>query len=281
MISLSENAIDALLAEDCPYMDVTVEALGMGNAPGRLECHPKADCVLAGADTAARLLQRAGCRVELGAANGTCLEAGQVFLRAGGTARALHKGWKVAQNVLEYACGIATRTARMLEAARREAPHVHVGATRKNFPGAKGLSIAAVLAGGGSVHRLGLSDSLLVFEQHRVFMGGMEGFVRRLPAIRRAFPERKLCAEVDTVEDALALARAGIDSIQCERFSPEELALAARGIRAVAPQTLILAAGGVNADNAAAYARAGADVLVSSWMYFGRPQDIKVRITPL
>ena len=85
---ISQRFIDELLEEDCPYMDLTVEALGIGREPGLLTCHPKAACVVAGVEVAARLLESSGCRVACEAASGDRLEAGQVFLRAEGSAGA-------------------------------------------------------------------------------------------------------------------------------------------------------------------------------------------------
>ena len=67
---ISQRFIDELLEEDCPYMDLTVEALGIGREPGLLTCHPKAACVVAGVEVAVRLLESSGCRVACEAASG-------------------------------------------------------------------------------------------------------------------------------------------------------------------------------------------------------------------
>ena len=123
---ISQRFIDELLEEDCPYMDLTVEALGIGREPGLLTCHPKAACVVAGVEVAVRLLESSGCRVACEAASGDRLEAGQVFLRAEGSAGAIHRSLKIAQNVMEYSSGIATRAAGMLESARKANPHVQL-----------------------------------------------------------------------------------------------------------------------------------------------------------
>ena len=278
MFTCSEHYIDSLLEEDCPYMDLTVEALGIGDAAGNMTYWSKAPCVLAGVDEARRLLEHAGCRVECTGRSGQRVAAGEVFMRTWGTARQIHRGLKISQNVLEYASGIASRTAQMLERARTVAPGIHVAVTRKNFPGTKRLSLSAALAGGAVVHRLGLSDSMLEFDQHSVFMGGMDAFAAEVARVREVFPERKLCAEVATMQEALLLAPTGIDSIQCERFSPEELTQTVPAVKALNPRALVLAAGDVNGDNAAEYAATGVDVLVTSWVYFGRPQDIKIAV---
>ena len=276
---ISQRFIDELLEEDCPYMDLTVEALGIGREPGLLPCHPKAACVVAGVEVAARLLESSGCRVACEAASGDRLEAGQVFLRAEGSAGAIHRSLKIAQNVMEYSSGIATRAAGMLESARKANPHVQLAVTRKHFPGTKRLSLAAAQAGGAIAHRLGLSDSLLVFDQHRVFAGGLDGFAARVSECRKAFPEQKLGAEVATPEEALLLARAGIDSIQCERFTCADLEETVRGVKAVNAAVQVLAAGGVTGENAEAVAATGVDVLVTTWAYFGKPADIKMVVS--
>lgn len=180
---------------------------------------------------------------------------------------------------MEYSSGIATRAAGMLESARKANPHVQLAVTRKHFPGTKRLSLAAAQAGGAIAHRLGLSDSLLVFDQHRVFTGGLDGFAARVSECRKAFPEQKLGAEVATPEEALLLARAGIDSIQCERFTCADLEETVRGVKAVNAAVQVLAAGGVTGENAEAVAATGVDVLVTTWAYFGKPADIKMVVS--
>ena len=101
----------------------------------------------------------------------------------------------------------------------------------------------------------------------------------RVSEYRKAFPEQKLGAEVATPEEALLLARAGIDSIQCERFTCADLEETVRGVKAVNAAVQVLAAGGVTGENAAAVAATGVDVLVTTWAYFGKPADIKMVVS--
>ena len=89
----------------------------------------------------------------------------------------------------------------------------------------------------------------------------------------------KLGAEVATPEDARLLARAGSDSIQCERFTCADLEETVRGVKAVNAAVQVLAAGGVTGENAAAVAATGVDVLVTTWAYFGKPADIKMVVS--
>jgi molybdenum transport protein len=164
----------------------------------------------------------------------------------------------------------------MVKNARRASQRVEVSVTRKHFPGAKQLSLKAALSGGASIHRLGLSDSILVFDQHRTFLSGDE-FVSKVKEMSFRFPEKKIAVEADNEEEAVLFAKAGADVVQCERFEPERLKRLVPKLKGINPGVKILAAGGVNAENAFDYASSGVDALVTSWVYFGKPEDIKMR----
>ena len=151
------------------------------------------------------------------AQDGDVLSAKTVFLRAEGRADRIHAVYKVAQNVMEYASGIATRTRAMVEAAQSVNPDCRVVTTRKHFPGTKRLSLLAVEAGGGLVHRTGLSESILIFDQHRVFS---TDFAERLQTLRRLDPERKVAVEVGDVDEGVRAADLGADILQCDKMSP-------------------------------------------------------------
>ncbi len=274
MLHAPLSFLESLLSDDCPYEDLTTEGLGIGRRIGRVIAAPKAEGIVAGIGIAAQLFELRGVRTKILAEDGAALAAGEPALEAEGSAEALHAVYKTAQNVMEYASGIANRTAAMTAAARAENSAVQVALTRKHFPGAKLISYAGALAGGGIIHRFGLSDSILVFDQHRVFCSDSDEAIRRLIA---SAPERKVAVEADSPEEALHFVQLGIHIIQCERFEPEQLERFVREAKTANPALIVNAAGGVTAENAAAYARAGADVLVTSWPYFGRPFDIKMR----
>lgn len=276
-----DSWLDDLLADDCPGLDLTVELLGIGAAPGIMRFAPKADCVISGVEQAELLLRKCGLSVMRAAANGDSLQAGQLCLEARGSAADLHRSWKLSQTLMEYMTGIATRCAHMVAQAHAANPGVRVAVTRKNFPGAKAICLDAAMDGGATVHRQNLSDSILIFEQHRVFLPGtaqasLRSVAAMMDKLRARAPERKISAEVDSLEDALLVAKAGIDIVQCEKFACETLAETVGALRAVRADIVVLAAGGINGDNAANFAATGVDVLVTSWPYFGKPADIKV-----
>ena len=276
MFYIPDDYLDALIAEDLPMMDLTVMSMGIESVPGILECYPKEGCVLAGVEEASRLFLKMGCDADLLRTSGSFAEGGEIFMWVRGCASAIHACIKQAQNIMEHCSGIATRTAEMLSNARSRNSSVHVSVTRKHFPGGKALSVKAALAGGASVHRLGLSDSILVFKEHRVFT---DDFLSLIPVIAERMPEKKIAVEADSAEEALSYVKAGAHVVQCERFACDDLTGFVKRAREINSAVKIAAAGGINASNAAEYAATGVDILVTSWVYYGKPKDIKMRVS--
>lgn len=272
MITLTDDALDAMLAQDVPYGDLTTDALGIARRPARIRFAARGAMVVCAGEEAAALFARAGAVPADLVASGTAVEPGTLLLTATGTAGSLHRAWKVAQTLMEYASGIATRARRIVDAA----PGTAVACTRKSFPGAKPIAVKAVQAGGATMHRLGLSETLLVFPEHRAFLD--RPAADWIADLRRRLPEKRLVVETDSVEDAVTLARAGADVIQLEKLPPEAAARVVQDTRHLAPAPVIAAAGGVDETNAAAYAAAGCAVLVTSAPYFAKPADVAVTL---
>ncbi len=279
MSILSTAELEKLLAEDVPYGDLTTEALGIAGHRGIIHFAARNAMVVAAIEEAAALFRLADVDANLHARTGDAVKSDAPLLVGTGEVRGLHRAWKVAQTLVEIWSGVATATRTLVAAARAVRPDIAIACTRKNVPGTKALAVAAIRAGGASVHRLGLSETILVFPEHRVFRGdgALEAMVHDL---RAHAPEKKLVIEVNSEPEGLAAATAGFDVIQTERFTPQMVAQLASLLAPLTPRPLIAAAGGVNPDNAGAYVRAGADILVTSWPYTARPADVAVRIMP-
>ena len=278
----SRSELEQLLLDDVPHGDLTTEALGIGALPGAMQFTARDKMVLALAEDAAALIELAGCEVELRACSGTALEPGAPILSARGPASALLRGWKVAQTLIETWSGVATEARAIVDAARAVAPQIAIACTRKNIPGTKRFAVAAVKAGGAVMHRLGLSETVLVFPEHRGFLGRVP-LSEVVEQLRRATPEKRLVIEVNTFEAAIEAAVAGFDVIQAEKFAPAEIASLVARMKAMASvwnRPIVAAAGGVHAGNVAAYAQAGADIVVTSSPYLAKPRDVQVRIDP-
>src|SRR5215510_10886490 len=275
MLTIPDDDLRRWLAEDVPYGDLTTHALGFGNRPGRVRFEARQAMVAARTEEAGRILTLAGASVIESIPSGTALQGGGLLLASEGPAAALHAGWKVSQTLLEIFGGITAAACAIVEAAQAVNPDIVIACTRKSLPGTRALSIKAVLSGGAVPHRLGLSETILVFAQHRVFTGdaSLSAVIDRL---RRRAPEKKIVVEADTLAEALATADAGADVVQLDKASAADVATLRRHCESRTLRPLVAAAGGINVGNAADYARAGADVLVTSAPYTARPLDVKV-----
>jgi molybdenum transport protein len=278
-VIVSRAELERLLFEDAPFGDLTSEGLALGHAAGLMRFAARGPMVAALVEEAASLIDIAGAEVTLACAAGAALNPGDEILSARGPAPALLRAWKTAQTLIEIWSGVATGARAIVEAARGASPEAVIACTRKTPPGTRAFALAAIRAGGAIAHRAGLSETILVFPEHRVFLDGepLNGMVKRL---RRAGPEKKLVIEVKTLEEGFAAIEAGFDVIQTEKFAARDVAELSRQARRAAPRPVIAAAGGVNAVNARAYVEAGANVLVTSAPYLAPPCDVAVTIAP-
>ena len=267
------------LEEDVGLMDITTLGLGIGACSGVMEMRAKESLTLSGCAPVKEILQHLGLAFTFDAHEGEAVRAGERILHCIGSAKALHQAWKVSQNLLEHLSGVASYTKTLVQEAKRGNPAVEVATTRKHFPGTKKMMLTAVLSGGASPHRLGLYDSVLVFAQHRVFLGDKEALARHFWELKQKFLEKKVAVEVENFQEALYFARIGADILQCEKMGEKELKRCVE-LKEKFPHVLISATGGINVNNAQATAACGVDLLVTSSPYFAKPKDVKVTMQP-
>lgn len=280
MVVFPEARIDYFISEDVPYLDLTSEVLGVADQAGEMEYYTREECVLAGTDVVRRIARNLGCEVVAVRYDGDRIAAGESFMTLRGPASALHQVWKVGLNTFDHLSAVATKTRQMVDAAHEANPRCEILTTRKSMPGAKDLLTAAVRAGGAWPHRLGLSETVLVFDHHIAFLGGFDAFVERLPEVRRRCVEKKFFVEAGE-EQARILARAGVDGIQFDKVPVERLASLVEELRAIDPHLTLIAAGGINPGNAAAYAATGVDGLATTAPFSAKPLDMSVRMRPV
>lgn len=279
MILLTDHELETLIAEDVPYGDLTTTALGIKGQRARITFATRdRPLVVSCMEEAVRMCGLYGLEIDGFVPSGTLVPPQSVFLEAWGEAAALHRIWKSVQNLLDYASGISTYTREAVLLARTINPDMVVATTRKTTPFTKKIAIKAVESGGGVAHRLGLSESLLVFEYHRVFFPTDEALRTALHKMKIANPEKKLVMETETLEDALRFAAMGADILQLEKMTLTQLSNAVREIRFAYPPITLIATGGISAKNIAQYAATGVDMIVTSSPYTAKPADIKVRI---
>ncbi|HEX5355744.1 MAG TPA: ModD protein [Aquabacterium sp.] len=275
--ALSDDALQDLIQEDAPYGDMTTLGLGLGDMPGRVVMAARQPMTVCGTEEAARLFELYGATATVIAPSGKHVLGGAELISAHGRAATLLLVWKVAQTLMEYASGISSEVARIVTELRAAGHAQPLACTRKTFPGTRALAVKAVLSGGGIMHRMGLSETMLLFPEHRVFLDvSTDDMVGRL---RKYQPEKRLVVEVGSMQEALAMATSCADVLQLERFTPEAVRQCKVALHTSHLHPTLAVAGGVNASNAVAYAEAGADILVSSAPYHAPPRDVEVRFS--
>jgi len=270
--------IENLMNEDIQIFDVTTYGLGIGEYKGKMECIARDDMIICGLDYVIQILNKLSIEFILHAKDGDFVVKNSLILECASNAQNLHYAWKISQNLLEYLSGIATYTHHMLLHARKANPNITIATTRKNFPNTKEMMIKAVLAGGGSVHRLGVYDSILIFKQHLIFLEEKQKLEAHFKQLKTKFIEKKVAVEVDTYEEARYFASLGADVLQCEKMDFDTLKKCV-SLKSQYPHLLLSATGGINVQNAYAYAQCGVDFLVTSSPYHAKPLDVQIKIS--
>jgi molybdenum transport protein len=277
-VALDDQHLLELYQEDLPYGDLTTSALQLETQQGRIEFSARYEMCCCAVEEVARLLTLKGLKVEIAEHSGQWVKAGTLLLSASGSSATALACWKICQNLMEWSGGIATASYQLVQVVKQINPNAHIACTRKNTPGVKRMSVKAVRCGGAALHRLGLSESVLIFAEHCQFSSATPA---ELIARSKAYsPELNVTVEVDSIEDAAEWTAAGVDVLQLEKFPPEKVKQCCQQLSKQGRLPLIAVAGGVNPDNATQYASCGADLLVTSWPYQARPKDIQVRFYP-
>ncbi|MGQ0286597.1 ModD protein [Pasteurellaceae bacterium 22721_9_1] len=277
MIYFSQQELDELLLEDCYRGDLTTRALGIATEFAQICFKRKNAGVVAGVAVAEQLLKKLEITPHLYAKDGDFLNSGQPIISAQGNAAKLHQAWKVIQLVLEWSSGVAQYTAEMVKAAQAVNPAAIIACTRKSIPYTRKLATAAVLAGGGHIHRQGLSETLLVFTNHRNLCENPEDYKKLVATLRAEAPENKITLEADNLTQFEQMLRAGPDIIQLDKATPMQAKVALE-LASAYPNITLSIAGGINKNNVQDYAKLGVNLLITSAPYYAQPEDIKVII---
>jgi nicotinate-nucleotide pyrophosphorylase (carboxylating) len=276
---VAEPLVRAALAEDLGRGgDVTTEAIVPASTQARAVLAARRAGVVAGGSIAAlafRILEPSmQCAIEI--ADGEYVPAGGTIARIQGSARAILSGERVALNILGHLCGIATATRSMVEAVAPS--RVRVADTRKTTPGLRALEKYAVRCGGGINHRFGLDDAVLIKDNHLALAGSIRKAVAAVRA--RVGHMMKVEVEVDSLDELQQALETPIDAVLLDNMSLETLT---RAVDLVAGRVLTEASGGVTAENIAAIASSGVDVISTGWLTHSAPAldvGLDVDVTP-
>jgi len=268
------RVIETALEEDAPWGDVTSETLIPADATATAVLAAREPGVLAGGVVVEAVMRAVdpAIRTELHVPDGTAFATGQVLATVHGSARAVLRAERVALNLVQRLSGIATLTARHVEAVAGTG--ARIADTRKTTPGLRALERYAVRCGGGHNHRNSLSDAVLAKDNHLAVLlaGGTAIGDAVADARRRLGHTVHLEVEVDRLDQVEPVVGAGVDTIMLDNFTPEQLV---EGVRLVAGRALVEASGGVSLETVGRIARTGVDVVsVGALTHSARALDL-------
>jgi nicotinate-nucleotide pyrophosphorylase (carboxylating) len=231
--------------------DLTVKCVFAARQPG----------VVAGLDLArvAFALIDPAIRLEAMKEDGATVAKGDIIARVEGPARGILTAERTALNFLGHLSGVASATASIVAAVK--GTKAHIVCTRKTTPGLRTIEKYAVRAGGGSNHRFGLDDAVLIKDNHVAIAGSISEALRRARA--RAGHLVKIEIEVDTLAQLAEALDQKADAVLLDNMSPQILAEA---VKMVAGRAIMEASGGITLQNAAEIAASGVDLMSVGWL---------------
>lgn len=265
-VNAVRDAVARALAEDLtPIGDLSAALLPTG-ARGEAHFVVRGAGVLAGTLCATEAFVQVDPAVSVvwSVDDGAAVAPGAVVGTVRGPLASILTAERTALNFLGHLSGVATRVRALVDALREaggeRAPKVWD--TRKTTPGLRALEKAAVRAGGGRNHRGNLSDWIMLKDNHLARLGIAEGVARA----RDRWPGRTVHVECERPEQVLEATRAGADAILLDNMTPDEIEHCVRLVLDATDgghRPLLEISGGVTLDNAASYAKTGADMISS------------------
>ena len=257
MIQMSiDDHIRAALSEDLPFGDVSTQAVMPDPRDGHVDLIAKQDGVIAGLSVFARVFELLDplTVTTVHVSDGDEVSRGELVAEVEGDVRVLLEGERTALNYLQRMSGIATYTHRI--AALLAGSGTTLVCTRKTTPGMRVFEREAVRLGGGSLHRFGLSDGVMLKDNHVAAAGGVTQAVR---AARESAPfVDKIEVECETLEQVREAVDAGADIIMLDNM---DHATMVEAVALIGGRAQTEASGNVTAENAASYADLGVDFL--------------------
>lgn len=264
---LYEDIVRRTLLEDLGRAgDLTTDAIVPVSASAQANIVARAAGRVAGLEVAAAAFRMLDPRVEIDIEipDGHDAPASATLAVVRGPARAIHSAERTALNLLGRLCGIATTTRDIVAVV---APYpATVVCTRKTTPLLRALEKYAVRAGGGSNHRFGLDDAVLIKDNHRLIAGGVRPAVER---VRHSVGHMvKVEVEVESLEQVAEALDCGVDALLLDNMAP---ALLRQAVALVAGRAITEASGGIRPATAAEVAATGVDLLSIGWLTHSAP----------
>jgi nicotinate-nucleotide pyrophosphorylase (carboxylating) len=246
--------------------DITADAIVPADRHAALVLRTRKPGVVAGLDIArcAFQLVSPSIRLDTERPDGSAVAPGDVIATIEGPARSLLTGERTALNFLCHLSGVATATASLVAAAT--GTRARIVCTRKTTPGLRALEKYAVRAGGGSNHRFGLDDAVLIKDNHIALAGGVREAIAR---VRGAVGHMvKVEVEVEDLGQLGAALEAGVDAVLLDNMTP---AMLREAVQAIGGRVIAEASGRITVDTVQAVAAAGVDLISVGWITHSAP----------
>jgi len=269
-----DSIISVALQEDLGFGDITTQAVVSPNMKARGEFVAKQDFVLAGWPVVVRTFHHVSEKivVESTYRDGDAVAKGSIFGNIAGPAARLLSGERVALNFLQRLSGVATLTRQFVEVV--SGTGTSILDTRKTTPGLRALEKYAVRMGGGRNHRFGLSDGVLIKENHITAAGGVAEAIRKARAAVDHL--KKIEIEVTTFEELNQALDAGADAILLDNMTPGQVKEAVQRASGRVPMEV---SGGVHLGNVREYAQTGVDFIsVGALTHSFKSADISLEL---
>lgn len=278
MIEFSDYELNEYIKNDIPYFDLTTYLQNCNNKKARIEIFTREDIIVSCIEEACKIVRLLNCEVQTFAPSKIRLQKGDVLISFYGEYNNIHKAWRAVQILLEYSCKISTKARQMKDLIDEVNKNCELLTTRKTFPFAKKFCLKASMTGGAIPHRLGLSESILFFNGHRIIYENINDFYKEISNIKKKVPEKKIVVESESFEDAKNLLTFGVDVLQLDKISLDELKEIVDYKNERYKEVKILAAGGINQDNIKEYAKTKIDGIVTSSVYNAGMANLGSRI---
>jgi nicotinate-nucleotide pyrophosphorylase (carboxylating) len=255
----TESLIRTALAEDVGSGDVTATYFVPADMQSRAVIVAREPGIVAGMDIAQRVFAEVDARLQTKAlkSDGETFAKGDVVLEISGPTRGILTGERTALNFLQRLCAIATQTRRYVDAVK---PHpVQIWDTRKTTPGWRLLEKAAVKAGGGTNHRMGLYDHVMVKDNHHAANGSNEELQKAIDRVRAERPGTRIQLECDTLDQMTRfLTLRGVEMLLLDNMGCEKLREA---VKMNAGKLWLEASGGITLDTIGQVAATGVNAI--------------------
>ena len=275
MVSLKiKKIIKSALAEDIGTGDITTEATVSPQKKGRAQAIAKGDFVIAGLDVFEAVFHALDkdIRVKKRITDGSRANKGDIIVEVTGGLSGILQAERVALNLFQRMCGIATLTAKYMEAVC--GTKAKILDTRKTVPGLRVLDKMAVRIGGGTNHRTGLYDGVLIKDNHIEAAGGITAAL----AAQRKHMSHHLKIEVETknIREVKEALKCGADIIMLDNMTVDAMK---KAVDFVAGRALLEASGNVNLERVAEIAVTGVDLIsVGELTHSVRAADISLKV---